>query len=521
MKPSAPVARVLLALAFLGLAFLYFYRLDDAPVHLAHDEAMIGVTAHELAWHGRDVDGHLLPFFIHMNGGFWNMPAHVYLTALFVRLFGTTEVMIRASSATASLLAVLLIYVFCRRVFNHRGFAALAAGMLALSPAFFIDSRLSTEHHYPVLAIGCWLICLAEFFRDPDRDIWIALAGASLGLGLYTYMASVLLMPINLALTALLLIRMRVYRVRPYVVLFATFAIAIVPFVFLVLRSPSYVSDIANMYRIYDAKRFTVLQGAKELSNWTSLGARADVYFSYFNPSMLFFSGAGSLIQSTRQAGFFLTPYLVLLPAAIVFVLKRDVEWFAWLVLVAFIATPLAATVVDEHGVVQRVMALAPLAAILVAYFVKQASADSRMWMRAAVWLLVALLPISFARFYRDYLGDYRQRSAFYLEQNVGGALETAIHESRSGHDPVDVCISRGINPLVDWYWMFYLRKQGVEPLAAHTIYFDNAADARSKCAVGVVVVSEIAVCDQIAATRARAPEKIMEPGGSPSFCVF
>jgi 4-amino-4-deoxy-L-arabinose transferase-like glycosyltransferase len=518
----APLSRTFLFLAFLAVGFLYFYRLADAPVHLAHDEAMIGVTAHELAWHGRDADGRVLPFFIHMSGGgFWNMPAHVYLTALFVRLFGTTETAIRASSAAASLLAIALIYVFCRRVFGHRGFAALAAGMLALSPAFFIDSRLSTEHHYPVVAIGVWLICLSQFFANPDRDIWLALTGASLGLGLYTYMASVLLMPILLGLTVLVLIRMRVHRARSYVVLCAAFAIAIVPFVFLVLRSPSYVGDIAGMYRIYDAKRFTLLQGARELGSWTSLGARADVYFSYFNPSMLFFSGAGSLIQSTRQAGFFLVPFVVLLPAAIVYVLKRDVEWFVWLALVAFVAAPLAASIVDEHGVVQRVMALAPFAAILVAYFVMRISGDSHRWVRTAVWLLVALLPISFARFYRDYLGDYRQRSAFYLEQNVGGALEAAIQQSRSGHEPVDVCISRGINPLVDWYWMFYLRKQGAEPLAAHTIYFDNPADARNKCAPGVVVVSEIATCDQIAATRARAPEKITEPGGSPSFCVF
>jgi len=514
------VSRTLVALAFLALAFLFYYRIGDAPIYLAHDEAMFGVVAHDIGWHGRDVDGNVLPLFMHMNGVYWNMPAHVYLTALFVRLFGTTETAIRASSATASLTAVFLIYAFCRRVFRHRGFALLGATLLALSPAFFIDSRLSTDHHYPLLAVGLWLICLARFFEDPNRVRWLALAGLSLGVGVYTYGASVLLMPIYVALTAILLLKTGVHRPRAYGAFFVAFAIAVVPFAAFLFTHRGYVGDVANMYKVYDASRFTPLQGARELLSWTSLGARADVYFSYFNPSTLFFSGAGSLIQSTRQAGFFLAPFLILLPASVIFVLKYDVDWFAWLAFVAFFATPLAASIVDEHGAVQRVIVMAAFGAILVAYFVQRVSAESRPWVRAGVWTLVALLPISFVRFGADYLGDYRRRSSFYFEQNIRGAFELAIEESKHAGGS-DVCISRGINPLVDWYWKFYLRKHGVEPLESHTTYFDTPGEARNKCAPGIIVVSEIATCDQIAATRARGPDKILEPGGSPSFCVF
>src|SRR3954468_2689166 len=284
---KAVLPRALVALAFAGLAFLYYYRIGDAPVHLAHDEAMFGVVSHQIAAHARDVDGRFLPLFMPMNGVYWNMPAHVYLAALFVRAAGLSETVIRASSATASLIAIILIYMFGRRVWGHRGFAMLAAGMLALTPALFIDSRLSTDHPYPLVAIGLWLVCLARYFEGPSSDLWLGLAGASLGVGLYTYGASVLLMPIYAGLTGLLLLRMRVYRIRPYAVLFAAFTILIAPFVIFVLRNPGYVGDVANMYKVYDAKRFNALQGAHEILNWTSFGARADVYFSYFNPSML------------------------------------------------------------------------------------------------------------------------------------------------------------------------------------------------------------------------------------------
>jgi hypothetical protein len=275
------------------------------------------------------------------------------------------------------------------------------------------------------------------------------------------------------------------------------------------------------MYKVYDAKRFSPLQGTREILAWTSLSSRADVYFSYLNPSMLFFSGAGSLVQSTREAGFFLWPFLVLLPAAIVYVLKREVEWFAWLALVALFATPLAASIVDERGAVQRVMSLAPFGAILVAYLVMRVSAGARTWTRWGTWALVATAFVSFARFHADYLGDYRQRSSAYFEQNIGGALETAIVEAKGKGSDAEICLSRGINPLVDWYWKFYVRKNGVEALETRVAYFDTPADVRSRCTASAIVVTEIASCDLVTAIRPQAPRKITELGGSPSFCVF
>jgi len=317
-----PARRALVALALAGVAILYYSRITASPMYIAHDEAMFGVVAHEIAWHGRDVDGTFLPLMMPMSGVYWNMPAHVYMTALFVRVLGTTEMAIRAASATASLAAILLFYAACRRLFRHRGFALLAAVLFALTPSFFIDSRQSTDHHYPAVALALWLFCLARFFEDDGDDRWLGLAGFGLGAGIYTYGASVLLMPIYAALTGLLLLTLRVHRVRAYAVFFGVFVLCMMPFVFFVVTHPGYIGRVAKMYRIYDAQRFNPLQGAHELVNWTSLGAREDAYFSYFNPSLLFFSGA-----PTRQSGFFLAPYMILLPAAILYVLRRSVAW--------------------------------------------------------------------------------------------------------------------------------------------------------------------------------------------------
>ena len=360
-------SRALVVAAFAAVAVLYYYRLGTAPIYLAHDEVMFGVVAHDIAWHARDVDGNFLPAFMHMNGVYWNMPVHVYLTAppscaRWGRRRRRFAHRVRRRRCWRYSLSMRSAAAWFR---GHRGFAALAAGMLALSPAFFIDSRLSTDHHYPVVAIGLWLICLARVFETEDadrRDLWLGLAGVSLGAGLYTYGASVVLMPIYLALTGLLLLKTNVRRVRPYVVLGAAFAVAVLPFAIFLLRHPGYIGDVANMYKVYDAKRFSALQGAHEILGWTSLGARADVYFSYFNPVDAVFlrrRQPGAIVDAAGRDFSSCRSCFCSRRRNHLYILKRDVEWFAWLALIAFFATPLAfaRSIVDEHGAVQRVIA--------------------------------------------------------------------------------------------------------------------------------------------------------------------
>ena len=99
--------------------------------------------------------------------------------------------------------------------------------------------------------------------------------------------------------------------------------------------------------------------------------------------------------------------------------------------------------------------------------------------------------------------------------------MQAAIDEARATPAGADVCMSRGINPLVDWYWKFYVRKNAAESLEPRAAYFDSPADVRTRCTASAIVVTEIATCDQVAAIRGRQPRKITEPGGSASFCVF
>ena len=65
----------------------------------------------------------------------------------------------------------------------------------------------------------------------------------------------------------------------------------------------------------------------------------------------------------------------------------------------------------------------------------------------------------------------------------------------------------------------FYVhRGASLEP---RTTYFDKPADTRAICAEDAIVVAESAACAVVGETTDRNPRTIVEPDGSPSFCVF
>ena len=63
---TAQMPRRVLLIALLASAFLYTWRLGDAPVYLGGDEAHFAVHAKAIATDGRNLDGMFLPLFVNL-----------------------------------------------------------------------------------------------------------------------------------------------------------------------------------------------------------------------------------------------------------------------------------------------------------------------------------------------------------------------------------------------------------------------------------------------------------------------
>ena len=69
------------------------------------------------------------------------------------------------------------------------------AALLALTPAHVVHSRLAMDFIYPVPFVMAWLLCLL-IYLERRRLRWLFLATVFLGLGFFSYIASVITMPL-------------------------------------------------------------------------------------------------------------------------------------------------------------------------------------------------------------------------------------------------------------------------------------------------------------------------------------
>jgi len=515
--------RLLIALIIaVPVVWTYVHQLGDAPIYLHHDEALVAMNAHAIATTGRDPHGERTPLFFHVVGDLWQTPISIYSTALVFKFLPISETTIRLPSVIVGLLTVVLMYWTARKVFASEPLAFIAASFLALTPAMFIHSRLGFDHHYPALFVTAWLLGLATFLNRP-RLRTLFLSTLTLGAGVYSYLASLLMMPVYFGLTCILLFEQHRRSPRVWIVAAAGFALPLTLLLFWMATHPSQYSQNINMYRLYDATKLNPLQGLHEMLSYTSLTARSSVYYTSFDPSFLFFGGDTSLVHSTRRAGVFLFAVGAFLVFGLYRILtERPPSSFHRLLVAGFVVAPLAAAVVAESYRVSRQLVMLPFA-ILIATFGVQSSwnAPNRAWRLVTVCLL-ALVPLQFVLFYRDYMTDYRGRSAGWFEGNIRGAMEAVIEHEPAG-SPRPVYVGSDI-AWADSYWSVYALKHGRSDLMPLVRYYDPKTIDATAMPEGSFLITRNGGGQATALAKAGGLQTVAllrEPDDSVSFAVL
>jgi 4-amino-4-deoxy-L-arabinose transferase-like glycosyltransferase len=508
--------RLLVGLATVAIAAvtaLYATRLQDGPVYLAHDEIKFALQAHAIATTGRDINGIVMPLFFGEAGfSAGRDPVSIYLTALFLKFLPFSEWSVRLPSALVGVLDAVLMFVLARRIFKRLFFAVAASVLLALTPAHFIYSRFALDVQYPLPFLMVWLLGLFAYLeRHRPRTLFAGML--ALGLGAYTYLAFLVMTPVYVVLTAFTLRRER--SPRPYAVAAAGFALAVLPLALWQILHPTRYADLVGAYRLGDAG-LSPLHGIRGLLSAVSLGARADVFWNFFNPSFLFFSGDSSVANSTRLVGVFLLPVAILLPCGIYQILAVRRTPFNMLLVWGLVTAPFAAALLAEIAI-RRALVMLPFA-ILIATFGLELllSAPPRVWRVVAIALLV-LTPMQFLHFYTDYFGDYRSRSSSWLGGNMRGAVVAII--DGAGQDPAHPVYLNSAIPYVDAYWDFYLIKHGRTDLSARTVYYDPSESDLRAASAGAVL---LCAAGERPTSGGWTPfREVKELNGSTSFSIY
>lgn len=514
---AARLARTCLTMAVMLVAAVVLYAWQLDRLYLVHDEVIYALNAHAIATTWRDLSGQFLPISFPVVGTFFATPMNIYFTALFLKAAPLTEAIVRLPSVFVGVACIGLVFLIGRRIFKRDSLAALAAGMLALTPAQFIHSRLGTDHLYTVVLMLGWLLCLLDV-KTERQVLRIAAASALLGLGVYSYLGALITMPVCFLITIATLYGLGFRSKAPYLAAALGASSPVLPFVAWHLLHPDQYAKQMQMYGLYDSARLESASGAGRLASYANAIDRVSVYWDYFSPSFLFFAGDTGLINGTRYAGVFLWPLMVLLPAGVYRLVVQQRSSAGWLLVMCLAASPLAATVVAERYKINRALVMLPLAALVATAGVEMLwGSRQRIW-RACAIVLVAAMPWQFAGFYRDYFVDYPVRSFSWFEYNIRGGMEDVIARQV---EPAPVFIASNIQ-WADYYWPFYLAKHGRHDLRAHTTYIDlSLPGAAALVPPGGVLLCRVADVAAMKAAGLRELRAITEPDGSQSFAVM
>ncbi len=207
---------------------LRFWQLAQLPPGLYRDEAFNGLDALDV------LDGQQAWFFPANNG---REPAYIYLTALFVAIFGRSALAVRLGAAVVGTLTTGLVYLLARAWYGRStGLLAAFTWAVTLWPVHLSRIGLRPILLAPFLAAAFWLGTLA--YRRRQQWLWL-IAGLVYGAGFYTYLA-IRFTPLLLAALAFyLLARGKGKGLWPGLLWFGLgTAVSLIPFTFLVIQQP-------------------------------------------------------------------------------------------------------------------------------------------------------------------------------------------------------------------------------------------------------------------------------------------
>jgi hypothetical protein len=214
-----------IAIALLTGASLRIARLGSVPLGLAQDEAVDGYDAYSILKTGRDHHGNFMP--IVMQGfNDYRMPLFQYSLVPMVWMLGLQTEVVRLGAAIWGIIDLIAITCAAGLMLGWEG-AAAAAILGALMPWHLELSRYGIETTAASATVSIAMASFLMWVRD-RRNSWLFLSSLSFGLSLYTYAVTKALVPLLLAMIAVLYWReLKQARMKALAALAIVFVIAL------------------------------------------------------------------------------------------------------------------------------------------------------------------------------------------------------------------------------------------------------------------------------------------------------
>ena len=516
---SLAIAAVLVA-----AAILYTARLDRVPPFLSTDETAFALQAHSIATTAHDTNGRLLPVYFQMSGNVWFHPALVYCMAPVLAVVRPTPWAVRLPTVVVALCNLFLAFTLARRLGTSFAAAIGAAVLLALTPAHLLHGRLACDYLLPLPCVLLWLILLVDAQRFQSSSRFIA-AGAVLGLGLYTYIPSVAMMPVYLLLTYVGLFASGARRVKPYLLVTGGFLLLVLPLALYLLAKPEVYAAFVTRYGGTSVD-LDVVHHPRGLLSAHFIADRWPIYRSFFERPFLFEKAETHVMSSTYTTGVFLKAMKILIPVGFYHILRNRRTPFTMLLLAVFFSAPLAASLIPEKYAIDRALMLVPSGALIGAFGLDWLLLP-RPWLvawpaRAVALGLLVWMVVQFDGFYREYLTQYPIRAAAWFDGNHPGAFEPLVRQ-HAPDDPRFIYLSTAL-PRIKDHWKLYLLSRGRADLLKRTVLFTQQDLQLAFVRPGSLLLTgagDPVERSFLKMDTVRVAARISEPDDTPSFTIF
>ena len=194
---------VLFILLFGVFIFTRTYLLGQVFGGIHVDELGMSFDAMNLARFGVDRHGIRMPFYLANYGGGQSV-LYAYMTALLLKLFPYSKMLIRVPAVICGSIGFISSYFLLKEMYGKKYFAFLGPVVITVMPFFMSTQRwgLDCNLMVSILTLATWLLFLA---LNREKNLYYILAGVGFGLVFYTYILSYLIMPIFLLLAAIYL----------------------------------------------------------------------------------------------------------------------------------------------------------------------------------------------------------------------------------------------------------------------------------------------------------------------------
>lgn len=397
-----------LLIIFAGALFLRIYKLTDVPPSLNWDEVAAGYNAYTIANWGADEYGNKFPV-VFKSFGDDKHPVHIYIDALFVKAFGSTDFMTRLPSAIFGGLTVLAIYFLTKEMFKSKLAGFLSSIFLAVSPYHLQFSRGLWEANF---AVAFYIFGLLLFYLGIRKKSWLLpISILNFGISFFAYHSSKILVPGTLAILFVLYFK----EITKKKAAFAASVFVFLVFTVITIANPR----ILGFARIEQNKiqekdiESTVLYGKTKSKYLAIAEITFNHYKPYFDPKYLFVSGDTNPRNSVNEFGqFYKIDALLIVIGLVTLLLKRTREslvLFLWILLApipaAFAGGPQNA--VRACFMMGSVNILAALGADKLIKLFKH-----KIWYVIALIIIFAPLIFEFGSYLKYYYSKYGRKNA-------------------------------------------------------------------------------------------------------------